>query len=539
MLVIQEIASHNFVGHRERRLTLPKAGITLITGANGIGKSSFIEAVAVGFWGHTLRGTSPWREGVPGKVEVTTPDLTVRRGVGKSGSNALNFTRDGRLVKGDSPAKCQKELEHFIPDIDVWRWSSLLSNTDAASFSLATDAQRKALIEDMLAMPSTDQAVKDTRAAIKSLRTQLAEANTKGAVLRERLIGEQRRLKEADALGGPTSSDADLETIVAEGKAAAERVKVLQTEVEALRRKASELAVKGATGASNLGHLEGRVRACSRAECPTCGQGIPSELAASVKAELAEAVTARRTLEAEVNAERATVDRDLRAKAAELDKVTRARDDARVRYQALQGARQQAAAAEGIKAKALTAIADAEAQLAQVAAQVEAVALEIKHEEAVEEVLGTRGARTHLLSSTLAAVSEVANGWLKRLAGPHFRLTLRSYSETSRGELTNKISMEVEGAGGGHGYKASSGGERKRIDIAVMLGLGDIARRLRGESGSTLFFDEAFDALDEQGLAAVVDVLRELSQDRAVVVVSHSTTLIDLLRPYARRVHLD
>lgn len=538
MLVIQEIYSCNFVGHRERRLTLPKAGITLITGANGIGKSSFIEAVAVGFWGHTLRGTTPWREGVPGKVEVTTPDLVVRRGVGKSGTNALNFTRDGKLVKGDSPAKCQKELEQYIPDIDVWRWSSLLSNTDAASFSLATDAQRKALIEDMLAMPSTDQAVKDTRAAIKALRTQLAEANTKGAVLKERLAGEQRRLKETSALGSPTPSE-DLDTIIAEGKAAAECAKVLQTEVEALRRKASELAVKGATGASNLGHLEGRVRACSRAECPTCGQGIPHELAASVKAELAEAVAARRALEAEVNAERAAVDRDLRTKQTELDKATRARDDARVRYQAQQGARQQAAAAEGIKAKATAAIADTEAQLAQVAAQVQALSLEIKHEEAVEEVLGTRGARTHLLSSTLAAVAEVANGWLKRLAGPHFRLTLRSYSETSRGELTNKISMEVEGAGGGHGYKASSGGERKRIDIAVMLGLGDIARRLRGESGSTLFFDEAFDALDEQGLAAVVDVLRELSQDRAVVVVSHSTTLIDLLRPHARRVHLD
>ena len=118
-------------------------------------------------------------------------------------------------------------------------------------------------------------------------------------------------------------------------------------------------------------------------------------------------------------------------------------------------------------------------------------------------------------------------------------MTLRSYSETARGEMTNKISMEVEGAGGGHGYKASSGGERKRIDIAVMLGLGDIARRLRGERGSTLFFDEAFDALDEAGLVAVVGVLRDLAQDRAVMVVSHSPTLIDLLKPHAKRVHLD
>ena len=184
MLVIKEITTRNFVGHHERSLVFPTSGIVLVTGANGAGKSSFIEAVAVGFYGHTLRGTTPWRENVPGSVTITTPDLTVRRGVTKTGSNTLNFTREGKLIKGDSAAKCQKELEHFTPDIDVWRWSSLLSNTDAASFSLATDAKRKELIEDMLAMPSTDGALKDTRTAIKALKSRLSETNTKTAVLR-------------------------------------------------------------------------------------------------------------------------------------------------------------------------------------------------------------------------------------------------------------------------------------------------------------------------------------------------------------------
>lgn len=538
MLVIKEITTRNFVGHHERSLVFPTSGIVLVTGPNGAGKSSFIEAVAVGFYGHTLRGTTPWRENVPGSVTITTPDLVVRRGVTKTGSNTLNFTREGKLIKGDSAAKCQKELEHFTPDIDVWRWSSLLSNTDAASFSLATDAKRKELIEDMLAMPSTDGALKDTRTAIKALKSRLSEANTRTAVLRERLANEQRRLKESNTLAGDAPAE-DLDALVTQGKAAAERAKVLAAEVEALRQASSACAVKGATGASNLGHLESRVRACSRAECPTCGQGIPEALATEVKAELAAAVEVKRKVEATARTEREAIDRDLRAKGAEHDAAARERDAARVRYQAAQAARTQAAAAEGIRVKAAAAIEETTATLATLSADIAAIELELKHEEAVEEVLGTRGARTHLLSSTLAAVSKVANDWLTRLAGPHFKLTLRSYSETARGEMTNKISMEVEGAGGGHGYKASSGGERKRIDIAVMLGLGDIARRLRGERGSTLFFDEAFDALDEAGLAAVVGVLRDLAQDRAVMVVSHSPTLIEMLKPHAKRVHLD
>jgi DNA repair exonuclease SbcCD ATPase subunit len=41
-----------------------------------------------------------------------------------------------------------------------------------------------------------------------------------------------------------------------------------------------------------------------------------------------------------------------------------------------------------------------------------------------------------------------------------------------------------------------------------------------------LFFDEVFDALDADGVEAVLDVLVELAGDRAVVVISHNAELV-------------
>ena len=91
--------------------------------------------------------------------------------------------------------------------------------------------------------------------------------------------------------------------------------------------------------------------------------------------------------------------------------------------------------------------------------------------------------------------------------------------------MADAISLDVEGAGGGYGYRAASGGERRRLDIALLLALSDVAGVVADAAPGTLWVDEAFDSLDSRGVAVVVEALTALAESRCVVVITHSEEL--------------
>jgi DNA repair exonuclease SbcCD ATPase subunit len=143
---------------------------------------------------------------------------------------------------------------------------------------------------------------------------------------------------------------------------------------------------------------------------------------------------------------------------------------------------------------------------------------------AVEEVLGLKGVRAHVLGHALQGVEAVANTWLPRLGMAGLSVQLRPYTENKGGGMNESISVVLQGAGGGK-YKGASGGERRRVDLAILLGLCEVASAASGRTDSTLWFDELFDALDSDGVQAVVEALVDLSSERCIVVVTHNDNL--------------
>lgn len=139
------------------------------------------------------------------------------------------------------------------------------------------------------------------------------------------------------------------------------------------------------------------------------------------------------------------------------------------------------------------------------------------------KVLSTRGVRAHILDGLIQAIQDEANLWLEMICGDRLRLELKAFGEKADGGRKEAVSFNVEGAGGGYGYKAASGGERRRIDIAVTLALALVSEVASGYEGSTIFLDEPLDALDCEGIEATVDALVELAKDRCVVVIAHES----------------
>ena len=128
--------------------------------------------------------------------------------------------------------------------------------------------------------------------------------------------------------------------------------------------------------------------------------------------------------------------------------------------------------------------------------------MEVKVLEAAEAALGLRGVRAGIFTRLLVGLEAAANAWLPRLCGTGLRLELKPYSEKKSGGVSDAISIQVHGAGGGEGYRAASQGERRRLDIALLLAF---------SGKGSLFLDECLDSLDAEGIDAVCGVLEDLA----------------------------
>lgn len=160
-----------------------------------------------------------------------------------------------------------------------------------------------------------------------------------------------------------------------------------------------------------------------------------------------------------------------------------------------------------------------------------------------EQVFGLKGVRARMTGRALSAIEAAANERLAQLGGDGWAIRLRAYREQKSGKKEEKIGLEVRAPDradrfGWRGYWSASTGQRRRFDLAVMLAVADVVRGLRGGVWSTLWFDEAIDALDEEGKRRAVSMLQELGKQTCVVVVSHDDAIVDRLKA-DRHVHVE
>lgn len=520
---VAQLHLQQFMSHEDTRVQLPETGLVLVTGQNGSGKSSIVEAVSAACWGKTIRGTKPW-SGKGASVEVTLDGVEVKRTPSK-----LFFGKPGALTAADTPTKTQELLDRTIPDRGVWLRASVFSSSDAETFSRATDGERKRLLESLLGLDKLDAALDACRAELRTARHTLATRTTEAAVQREQLAGFQARVNDAKeateaaraAKGQPTQPLGKVRL----------RLGKVRTELTDLEAERSELRTQ-------RGALQERIRAAgdhdvSGDTCSTCGQAIAeAHRRKVVKAQKAARETSEKALR-EVDERLDAVTARMRTAQERLEQLRRAE----VVAQASEAATERLARAEAKLALLRDQVADAQDALDDTEGLRDRAQRRVRLLEAAEKVLGLQGVRAHLLGEALAGIEHVSNVWLSRIAATgdaDLRLTLQPYSEGGKGTTKDAISLRIEGAAGGDAkgdYRGASNGERRRIDVALVLALGEVAAAAHGIDRGTLFFDEVFDALDVDGVMAVAEIIDELARNTCVVLISHNRELQRRLSP--------
>ena len=526
---VKSLRVKHFMVHSDAFFEFSTTGVVLITGDNGSGKSSLIEGVCFALWNKSLRGTKPWVEGKRGSVELVTDKVRVKRTEKKLEWNLVGQ----EPAKWESQTHSQKALEKVVGTFDVWQRTSIFSGQDSTNFTTATDSQRKKLLETILGLEKLEKAHVLARSAFKDAKSKLAEVQAQCEKCEYQLDAKKQQLELLKDFVD-SAPKAPKKTLIESAKATTQAILEELQDIDAKERAISNSVYalksgfkKKVSDSSLL--LEGK--------CPTCDTEFDPSKVSEVKSSLH---TEREKVRAEVGvkeAERASVLQERESKAKQHGKALEELNSLLAAQNAYTASRSKAEKHIQDKEQCAKNVIQLSSMLEKLKIDLENTQKEVDKLGCVDLLLGTKGVRSYILSKTLSGIEELGNSYLSRVfSGREVRLSLSPYKEKKTGGVSESISLEVHGAGGGYGYHGTSGGERRRIDIALLLALAEIASNMEGSIGF-MALDEVFDTLDQEGISSLVEIIQEISQEKSLWLISHSSFLKKTLKP-AQHIHL-
>jgi DNA repair exonuclease SbcCD ATPase subunit len=518
---------NNFMSFDDAIVELPREGIVLLTGGNGEGKSSIVEAVPAACWNKTLRKAPWWRDGEVSEVGIRffNPELSFTRRRTKGGSSSVKIDD---APDYDNSSKAQVYIDDKIPDLDIWRKTSVFTSAaiEGKNFSGLGDGGQKRLIETLLGLDRFDPALTRCREDLTKESKSASRADNAYNLSQLEYQNEERRRDEAaedrDSLKMPERPE---EQRIKLGQ----DMEINKTERRDTNAMKTQRERAGIQQQSDLKHLRKKLDDLSNGNCPTCGQLIPDQLVDELNDNVVSAETELKKIRVEAEAE-------VELLAEQLEELQEESEWLRNQFAAANAAEQRYVDIKRRKEKADKVIAESSMALARIASekaqlkkQTVTAAQAIKTLECVEHVLGLKGVRAQVIGQSFGGLAAIANRWLGHMGG--IQIELASQRQKKDKTVAYENEMKVLGAGGGFGYNACSVGQRRRIDVSLLLGLAKLSSTAYAMEESTMFFDEVFDILDPSGVQGVAVALSELAASRCVVVISHAPGVQQLLEP--------
>ena len=547
MIIFEKVRYKNFLatGNVSIELALNENASTLVIGKNGAGKSTMTEALCFALFGRALRNINK-----PALVNSTNQKDTVVE---------LWFTIDQtkyRIKRGMKPtvfqiyvddvllpapaalADYQTLLETTILKINYKSLMQIvvLGSASFVPFMRLTPASRRDIIEDLLDIEifsAMSGLTKDEIAEVKSTGDQLT--------MQRVLLEEQLRMAETFASQLDGERDEKLTALRAAMDTTQTQIDTLReqqsewttareayTEVSAQHRAATEKHSGYTTTHRAIATQEKklekeRVFFTTHDECPTCEQSITDKFKQARFQVLAEK---------EAAAQKALIQcQSLVEKYAALVDTHQLGLDADAELQ------RQIALVSGqvpIHTQRLRELEEErQATLVPPAAPVDVDAIQAEQQEILEQhtvvaarrsvldtamtLLKDSGIKARVIKHYLPIINKHINYYLTAMDFPiHFTLN-EEFKETIQSRHRDDFS-----------YESFSEGEKKRIDLALLLTWRSIARLKNSASCNVLVLDEVFDSsLDINGTEEFLKIIHELEHAN-VFVISHKTdSLVD------------
>ena len=547
MIIFKSVRWKNFLstGNVFSEIQLDASPATLIVGANGAGKSTFLDAMCYALFdkpfrkitkGQLVNAVNEKELVVELEFSIGSREYMVRRG---RKPNVFEIYLNNEKTKEEaSTLEQQKYLEQSILGLNYKSFTQVvvLGSSCFVPFMQLTPPNRREVIEDLLDIRifSTMNGILKERC--KGIRETIREVEYQFELAKNKVESQQsliEHLKE-QSNANTTRRKAEIETVDKE----IQDITILVDKDLDLSKSYEESLVEYQTVDTDLSQLriyESRFKDKQKAfkkeykffesneHCPTCKQTITEELRTNKKSgitdQLKEVEEAAEKLRGELDsilvkiAEKNDIVKELsRCQQA----ISESQREIQYRKRQIKAIEKKIDEATGSNSS-LKKEKDKLKELAKDGLKVEESLLDEKrvrdNYNTVTNMLRDTGIKSTIIKKYLPIMNQLINRYLKEL---DFYVSFEldeNFLETIKSRFRDEFS-----------YASFSEGEKMRIDLALLFTWRTIAKMKNSANTNLLILDEIFDSsLDTSGTDDFLKILHTVSDKTNVFVISHKT----------------
>ena len=476
--------------------------------SNGAGKSSIIESIVFALFGRTIRKTnekSITHSVSKSQCKVTllvNDNITITR---TKSPPSLIVDVNGKNCTLEGIQQTQANLEKILnTNYNVFLASIVFGQQNTINFLSSSPEEKRSIIQSFLNVTDLFK----NRSRIKSLKTKYNNSKKVAVTLHSESVQSVNSLKDKKSILRKNRKDAY--ALLSPEKEKFIR-KMSFTDIKDLENKRNELELEYRGKEHALTSLEDTIVRLkkeieflsSNESCEHCGK-VPF-------AHYNKKLRNEKTLEASYK-ERDLARKQLKTASLEIDKVQVPISSSD--YEMIEGVKN-----TEVEMKVITSQIKSQQRITK------------KHSKEIEEAqkkydvmrfwehaFSEQGLVKYVIQHILEYFNERSNYYLSVLTKGTFSIEFDDLLIETIKSKKNKIFFD-----------ALSGGEKKKVSLAVMLALNDLLI-LSGKSRSNIvFFDEIADSLDHEGVKGLCELIEEISTDKKLFVITHNEYMTSLI----------
>ena len=145
----------------------------------------------------------------------------------------------------------------------------------------------------------------------------------------------------------------------------------------------------------------------------------------------------------------------------------------------------------------------------------------------LREYFGKDGIQSVIIDNVIGELETYTNDVLSRICNEPTTIAIKTQKQNDNGSWAETFDIEVSSDGRVDDLDTYSGGESLRVSLALRLSLSSILSKRMGGTMSFLLMDEVDAPLDEKGTEMLVSIVRQLSKEMKILLITHNEKLKD------------